>query len=547
MKENLPYEICNRENNSRNRDVDIYKLKGGDYIVTVWGDFRNILQVGDIVLIEIELGELLQKYAPNRIKLTNIVITRRTTNEEWRNYCELELIDSTDSKGIQNTESSNLEIDLIDNRIFISANLKKLIEKDLKNISDIEIIKGSSKYHDVILSSADSSGPMPDFGSSDPKPETASSGPKSGGSSGPKSGTGSSGPKAGGSAGIPDIKSEKEENFQDYESSNNAKIIKLYFGTDRNVIQKNQDDDITFGSDNSDLTYGICNVTIPSQHKIGEIERPWMNLKILEKESKHITFKDLIIEEKESFISKFNKDLNASPSKSALVFIHGFNVNFVNAAMRTAQISYDLKFEGIRSFYSWPSKGETASYSRDEEAIQLSESKLKEYFNEVFLNSAAENIYLIGHSMGTRLLSRVVADLIQENPIFKKKLKEIILTAPDINAKIFKDELVPKFRAQQKTITLYASTEDIALKASRKIHGFSRAGESGNNIVITNGVETIDASGMDTGFLKHSYFGESRTVINDIHNLISFGKRPDKRMDLLKEKSKEGDYWKFRK
>ena len=52
---------------------------------------------------------------------------------------------------------------------------------------------------------------------------------------------------------------------------------------------------------------------------------------------------------------------------------------------------------------------------------------------------------------------------------------------------------------------------------------------------------------MDTGFLKHSYFGESRSVINDIYNLIAYGKRPDKRMDLSKEKSKNGEFWKFRR
>lgn len=393
------------------------------------------------------------------------------------------------------------------------------------------------------------SGPPLEIRSSSPKKKISmgSSGPKSGGSLGPiKSGSISPREEIN-SDSLLDNKKNKEILFQEYPSSNNAKIIKLFFGTDRNIINNTQDEAITFGSDNSDLTYGICNVSIPSQHKAGEIERPWMNLKILEKESKHITFKGISIEDKNSFVSKFNKDLNSSPTKSALVFIHGFNVSFVNAAMRTAQISYDLKFEGIRSFYSWPSKGKTASYSRDEEAIQLSESKLKEYFQEVFLNSKAENIYLIGHSMGTRVLSKVIGDLFLENPVFKQKLREIILTAPDINAKIFENELVPKFRAQQKIITLYASTQDLALKASRKIHAFARAGESGKNIVITDGVETIDATGMDTGFLKHSYFGESRSVINDIYNLITYGKRPDKRMDLSKEKSKNGEFWKFRK
>lgn len=351
----------------------------------------------------------------------------------------------------------------------------------------------------------------------------------------------------GGSNDIQNNQLNEDDPFQEYISSNNVKIIKLFFGTDRNVIKKKLDETILFGDKPSDLTYGICYVSIPSKHEIGEIERPWMNLKILEKESKHITFKNLDIEDKDKFIAKFNNDLNSSTDKSTLIFIHGFNISFVNAAMRTAQISYDLKFKGIRSFYSWPSSGKSNAYMRDEEVIKLSESKLKEYLQEIFLSSQAENIYLIGHSMGTRALSQVVGELIQESPVFKRKLREIILTAPDINAEIFKNIIVPKFLAHQKTITLYASTDDKALKASNKIHGFSRAGESGNNIVITKGVETIDATGMDTGFLKHSYFGESENVLQDIHNLIVKDKRADKRIDLLKVKSKVGDYWSFKK
>lgn len=38
--------------------------------------------------------------------------------------------------------------------------------------------------------------------------------------------------------------------------------------------------------------------------------------------------------------------------KQALVYIHGYNVGFEEAAIRAAQIGFDLKIGGITAFFS---------------------------------------------------------------------------------------------------------------------------------------------------------------------------------------------------
>lgn len=40
----------------------------------------------------------------------------------------------------------------------------------------------------------------------------------------------------------------------------------------------------------------------------------------------------------------------------AFVFVHGFNVPFHEAAKRTAQMAFDMHFEGLPILYSWPSR-----------------------------------------------------------------------------------------------------------------------------------------------------------------------------------------------
>ena len=64
--------------------------------------------------------------------------------------------------------------------------------------------------------------------------------------------------------------------------------------------------------------------------------------------------------------------LNPSSSYKdhALVFVHGFNTSFEHALYRTAQIAYNIKFDGAPFLYSWPSKGALSSqdYSYDRES-----------------------------------------------------------------------------------------------------------------------------------------------------------------------------------
>jgi esterase/lipase superfamily enzyme len=61
----------------------------------------------------------------------------------------------------------------------------------------------------------------------------------------------------------------------------------------------------------------------------------------------------------------FAARVNKSGKKSAFIFVHGYNVTFEDAARRTAQMSYDLSFDGAPVFYSWPSQGSLGDYLKD--------------------------------------------------------------------------------------------------------------------------------------------------------------------------------------
>jgi len=60
-----------------------------------------------------------------------------------------------------------------------------------------------------------------------------------------------------------------------------------------------------------------------------------------------------------------------------LVFIHGYNSSFADAARRAAQLSYDLNFAGAPVLFSWPSRAEVIGYTVDEQNAEWSVSDMK--------------------------------------------------------------------------------------------------------------------------------------------------------------------------
>ena len=96
-------------------------------------------------------------------------------------------------------------------------------------------------------------------------------------------------------------------------------------------------------------------------------------------------------------------------------------------------------------------------------------------------------------------------------------------------------------------MTLYASSADRALRASKAFHGHPRAGDSGEGLVIVPGVETIDASETSGGLLGHSYFAEDRRTMEDIFAILQTGQRAQNRFGLEAVDADRGRYWTFRK
>src|SRR5215471_3414159 len=196
----------------------------------------------------------------------------------------------------------------------------------------------------------------------------------------------------------------------------------------------------------------------------------------------------------------------------------------------------------LRFSIAGPLKAACTTYTVDEANNEWTQNNLKQFLDDFASQSGVQSIFLIAHSMGSRALTRAFGQLIREKPSLRNRFKEIILPAPDIDAEVFKRDIA----SQIIPATLYASSGDQALKFSKKFHGYARAGDAGAGLVIVPGIDTIDATGVATDFVGHSYFAESRSIISDMFYLIKDGKRARERFGLQGTHTAMGQYWIFR-
>ena len=54
------------------------------------------------------------------------------------------------------------------------------------------------------------------------------------------------------------------------------------------------------------------------------------------------------------------------------------------------------------------------------------------------------------------------------------------------------------------------------------------------------------ASAVDTSLLGHSYYGDNRSIINDIFLVVRSSATPDERPGMIRLERAPKPYWKFR-
>ncbi|WP_223909549.1 alpha/beta hydrolase [Rhodoferax lithotrophicus] len=335
------------------------------------------------------------------------------------------------------------------------------------------------------------------------------------------------------------------ERFIKVASPAEGTVYPVWFGTNRKP-----DGQGGFGTErHASTTRGRAEVLIPQGHRFGETGSPfWKKLRRLDLRDDTIRLQQLTPQAHADWLADIQQamqDVEAGgETPHALFFLHGFNVTFEEAAIRAAQIGFDLKVPGATAFFSWPSRGSVTAYPADEASIEASERAITDFLVDFAAHCGAKKVHVIAHSMGNRgllrALQRIAANAQTQGQV---KFGQVFLAAPDVDRDLFMD-LASLYPAHSERTTLYASQADLPVHLSAELHDAPRAGYF-RPYTVAPGVDTVAVPDFDIDLLGHSYFAQAEALLHDIYSLMRLDAAPDKRQRIRPAVEGGVSFWEF--
>jgi chaperonin GroEL len=309
---------------------------------------------------------------------------------------------------------------------------------------------------------------------------------------------------------------------KDSEGRSIGSYYTVWFGTDRcpnNSLHPNEG----YGSASDDkLHVGSCTVKIPYSHRPGSVGSSPLKRIFVIRADDRISIASINTREAGEFLQELRAELSAvGAARRALLYLHGYNTTFEGAAIRAAQIGFDLLSRGITAFYSWPSGGRLADYFADEAAIEKAEDHFVEFVLLLMKLDEIEHIDILAHSMGNRILLRTIQTLCNLKNAARGNVRvgHILLAAPDVDIGKF-GQLANRYRQlPDKWSTVYTCRRDLAIATSTWLHNAKRLGYE-PPVYSGFGLDTVSASWLRLDWLGHGYFAGAKPLIDDMSAII---------------------------
>lgn len=324
-------------------------------------------------------------------------------------------------------------------------------------------------------------------------------------------------------------------------NQNAVQRIEVFYGTHRkksasSVPSKIYENPKGQLSEIPSLSYGAAYVSVPCNRDLGAVPTPsWWKGEFRPNPAKHVVLEDVReIAGADPFWGELKSAIGGARAKEALVFIHGFNVSFEGAALRTAQLSADLELDGAAIFYDWPSRAGIAPWDyRADRQLATTETIAKSlagFLQDVAEKTGAERVSIIAHSMGNEPLTLALKEL--SNGAYRARREpafdEVVFASPDVNIDNFKSRVADAMPLSRR-MTLYASEKDKAVGFSGWFDGFERAGDAHNRVTVA-GLDSVDTTKASQGFIGHDDF--SGNGLDDLRAVVWHSLGPDKRCVL---------------
>ncbi|HEY1376427.1 MAG TPA: alpha/beta hydrolase [Gemmataceae bacterium] len=246
-------------------------------------------------------------------------------------------------------------------------------------------------------------------------------------------------------------------------------------------------------------------------------------------------------------VSRLREAVQASPHKSVLVVVWGFRDWFQSAAIKTAYTAYVLDINTPVLLFDWPGNqgdGRTG-YLTARQASYESAPDLGRVLARVVRDAGAENVWLMGSSLGCQTICDAFACLEAQPELFKDrpKIDHVVLSAPDVAADAFDDKFAARIRSMSRHLTAYVTSNDRALLLSHWLTGDRRLGRTAdvtippedrtNEYEFEEALELLDLKAKGAGIVStvdatpinrtrnlHHFFTDSPEFFDDLYRQL---------------------------
>ncbi|KGB83764.1 hypothetical protein JT55_01095 [Rhodovulum sp. NI22] len=240
--------------------------------------------------------------------------------------------------------------------------------------------------------------------------------------------------------------------------------VKVYYGSTR-TSEKNRPEGIGRAIM---PTYGEVSISVPPEHKVGRME-----VASKPDPEKHFALSSSqFFGDPKTFRSALSREFRKRPvgEREAVIFVHGFNTNFAEGVFRAAQLDHDFDIDAVSVTYTWPSRANPVAYAYDRDSALFARDGLEELITEV-RRAGADNILLVGHSMGAQVTMETLRQMAIRSPAeLHRTVDSVILLAPDIDVDLFRAQAARIGRLPEPFVVI-VSERDRVLDLSARLTG----------------------------------------------------------------------------
>lgn len=221
----------------------------------------------------------------------------------------------------------------------------------------------------------------------------------------------------------------------------------------------------------------------------------------------------------------------AHGGRRVLLFVHGYNTTFAEAAATLACMHHHQGRRGAAVLFSWPAGTEVFRYLHERDLARDSTNALARLISLLSGPGKVEHIDCLVNSTGAAMLMGALHQLEQtigRDALPSLRLRHVVLASPDVALKEFVDDDLGLLAAATKRTVVYSNRNDRALGLSSWWYEGLRLGRVGQLdehlrdglLAQRERVELVDITDLPgpkdaDGFTKHGAWYANPLVVTD--------------------------------